>query len=888
MKKQIARYDVIRELGWGGMSVVYLAYDPVLEREVALKVLRPQLAKDQEIVVRFRNEAIAAASLQHPNIIQVYDFGEEEGGQYLTMPYIATGTLQHVFKREGPLSAERAVELLVPIAGALDEAHGINLVHRDIKPSNILIDAWSNPILTDFGVARLMSRGNLTAPGTIVGTTYYMSPEQAAGESVDKRADIYSLGVVLYQGLTGQYLFSGDTATVRFLHQRKSPPLPRSINPTISPAFEAVILKALAKKPDERFQSAGQMAQAMQQALHSPWVMPEGASLVASRPSSGGIGGIGEGISAMLGKLWQLVTQLLRPLPEEQDFPPIDTRLGTRVVAPSRQMVAPSPQMVPVVQAARLFICYEDGAAEDQKLARYLCDDLSKQGYQVFMNHSVDSGIAPTHYLAPSRQANDWLVVLLSRESAYSKRLHANVRRAYEYRKLEQGARVLPVRMAYKSGSAMDHFLDPRQYVFWQSAADNQRVAEEIVAALEGRFPLQQPLSLRAPTEKKPWLSSSYATNVVPDSSVEEKSANPPKDGPLIDELDALPAPQPEVNSGLLDELEPIGGAVMSSQFYIERVADARLKRQVVRAGVGTLTTIRAPRQTGKTSLLVQGVQQARQHGNQVVNLDMQRVDKAYLETPERFLRYLAEYIVWQLELDMERVAQVWGGPLGPQDKLTRLLGRYVLPESNTTIMLAIDEVDRLLETSFHTDFFALVRSWHNNRAFDPAWRKLNLVLIISTEPHLLIADVNQSPFNVGLKLHLEDFSEEQVRDLNQRHGSPLQESEVPELMALLNGHPYLTRQALYSLVTEPLNWSQLKEIALSAEGPFAEHLQRYHKLLHHQQNLKSALKQVIAQNCCPDEMTLYRLLRAGLVTGNSDKCACRCNLYRIYFENKL
>jgi hypothetical protein len=181
-----------------------------------------------------------------------------------------------------------------------------------------------------------------------------------------------------------------------------------------------------------------------------------------------------------------------------------------------------------------------------------------------------------------------------------------------------------------------------------------------------------------------------------------------------------------------------------------------------------------------------------------------------------------------------------------------------------------------------------LVRAWHNSRADDERWDKFNVVMVISTEPYLLIPDVTQSPFNVGLNLYLEDFNEAQVRNLNWRHDSPVKEGDFAQLMGLLSGHPYLTRKALYTLVTERLTWAELVRLAPTDQGPFGDHLRHHHWLLRDEPDLKEALKQVIHHNHCSGEMAFFRLLRAGLVKGSGDICKCRCDLYRMYFKDKL
>ena len=348
--------------------------------------------------------------------------------------------------------------------------------------------------------------------------------------------------------------------------------------------------------------------------------------------------------------------------------------------------------------------------------------------------------------------------------------------------------------------------------------------------------------------------------------------------------------------ASILDRLSPPGGTVaLDDPFYIERDADARLKREIVRSG--TTITIRGPRQTGKSSLLARGLHHAGQNGAQAVYLDMESVDREYLQTPDLLVRYLADFIVHELSLDAAEVERAWRGTFGPKEKLSALMEDYVLARSAAPIILALDEADLLLQTTFSSDFFALMRSWHNRRSYDNRWKKINFVLVISTEPYLLISNVNQSPFNVGLKLYVQDFDEAQVRELNRRHGSPVAEEEMPQLLQLLNGHPYLTRMALYTLVVEQSRWADLMRVATSDQGPFGEHLRYHLQRLRDQPELKQALKDVIRHNRCEDDVARIRLLQAGLLqeTGDPAKsmrdyrgCACRCDLYRRYFEGRL
>lgn len=513
------------------------------------------------------------------------------------------------------------------------------------------------------------------------------------------------------------------------------------------------------------------------------------------------------------------------------------------------------------------FISYKRNAEHDQNLAGYLHETLTAQGHTVFIDRSMRTGEAWLEQIDQQIRASDFLVVLLSQASADSEMVQAEVRRAYNYRRQQGKPHTLPVRIAYEGllPYSIDAFLDPLQYVVWESPADNEQVGQAILAAIEGEMPEQQPIQ------------------ALPGGSELIIS----EDGRPVADDETLQPPLPVFDPRCLDDLEAPGGAVkLRDGLYVERDADTRLKHEVVRSG--TTTTIRAPRQTGKSSLLVRGVHHARQQGAKIVNLDLQRLDQDYLQTPEGFLRYLAEFIVRKLRLDPTELDKLWQGSLGAQDKLTYLMEDYVLPETDALVVLTMDEVDRLLQTPWYTGFFALLRSWHNSRALEDLWNQFNIVMVISTEPYLLIDDVNQSPFNVGLRLYLEDLTEEQVRDLNQRHGAPVRERNFPELMAMLNGHPYLTRKALYILTTEGATWADLTRVATEDHGPFGDHLRRYHWLLSDEPELKTALKQVIRNQHCSSEMTYFRLLRAGLVKGSGEHCACRCDLYRLYFEDRL
>jgi serine/threonine-protein kinase len=259
------RYEIGEILGFGGMSEVHLARDLRLHRDVAIKVLRADLARDPSFYLRFRREAQNAAALNHPAIVAVYDTGEAETATgplpYIVMEYVDGVTLRDIVHTEGPMPGKRAIEVIADACQALNFSHQHGIIHRDVKPANIMISKAGAVKVMDFGIARALADANsVTQTAAVIGTAQYLSPEQARGEKVDARSDVYSLGCVLYEILTGEPPFTGDSpVAVAYQHVREDPVPPSQRHNDISPELDAVVLKALAKNPDNRYQSAAEM-----------------------------------------------------------------------------------------------------------------------------------------------------------------------------------------------------------------------------------------------------------------------------------------------------------------------------------------------------------------------------------------------------------------------------------------------------------------------------------------------------------------------------------------------------------------------------------------------------------------------------------------------------
>ncbi len=265
------RYEIISKTGVGGMATVYKAKDTVLNRNVAVKVLKEEFITDEEFVKRFNSEAQAAASLSHPNIVSIYDVGNEDNIYYIVMELVRGKTLKQIITEEGALPWKWSVNIAMQIASALETAHKNNIVHRDIKPHNIIITEDGVAKVTDFGIAKAVSNSTITAFGTTIGSVHYFSPEQAKGGYTDAKSDIYSLGVVMYEMLTGKVPFDSDTSvSVALKHMQETPVAPMDVNENIPQAVNDIILKAMQKEPMARYQSATAMLNDLARALKEP------------------------------------------------------------------------------------------------------------------------------------------------------------------------------------------------------------------------------------------------------------------------------------------------------------------------------------------------------------------------------------------------------------------------------------------------------------------------------------------------------------------------------------------------------------------------------------------------------------------------------------------
>ena len=262
------RYQIIKTIGEGGMANVYLAYDTILDRNVAIKVLRGDLATDEKFVRRFQREALSASSLSHPNIVEVYDVGEDNGSYYIVMEYIEGKQLKQLLKKRGKLTLNEVVDIMSQVTDGMSAAHDSYIIHRDIKPQNIMILENGLIKITDFGIAMALNSTQLTQTNSVMGSVHYLPPEQASGKGATIQSDVYSMGILMYELLTGELPFRGDNAVEIALKQiKEAVPSIREKNSDIPQSIENIIIKATAKNPKNRYADAREMHDDLKTAL---------------------------------------------------------------------------------------------------------------------------------------------------------------------------------------------------------------------------------------------------------------------------------------------------------------------------------------------------------------------------------------------------------------------------------------------------------------------------------------------------------------------------------------------------------------------------------------------------------------------------------------------
>jgi class 3 adenylate cyclase len=505
-------------------------------------------------------------------------------------------------------------------------------------------------------------------------------------------------------------------------------------------------------------------------------------------------------------------------------------------------MVEASP---PAERPPRIVLLYKRHAQPDESLLQALEAGFRARGYAVFIDRHLAVGVEWAREIERQIRTADAVVPLLSAASIQSEMFAYEVELAFEAAQQQHGRpRLLPVRVDFTGAlhevsESLARILGPIHSAEWHAPADDGRVLEQLMAAFEAP---PAPRSKPAPPKLEP----------------------PP--------------------------LEPAGGAVpLDSEFYIVRPTDEEFCAAIARRD--SIVLVKGARQMGKTSLLARGLQQARQAGAKVVLTDFQMFNAEHLESANNLFLTLAEWIAMQLDLTEPPQAD-WNPRSGPNINFQRYLRRTVLGQATGHLVWGLDEVDRLFSCKFGSEVFGLFRSWHNARSLDSSgpWSRLTLAIAYATEAHLFITDVNQSPFNVGTRIALEDFTLEQVADLNQRHGAPLRsQADLARFHELLGGHPYLVRRGLNEIVSRGLPLATFEAHADRDEGIFGDHLRRILVLLAKDQELFQVVRGVLQGQPCPTPESFFRLRSAGVMAGDSARdVRPRCQLYASYLRRHL
>ena len=511
-----------------------------------------------------------------------------------------------------------------------------------------------------------------------------------------------------------------------------------------------------------------------------------------------------------------------------------------------------------------MVVVYKRDSPRDEELAGFIQSQLESNGFSVFLDRCLTVGMDWAREIEQQIRSADALVALLSAESINSEMLSFEIETAHEAAQLQQGRpRLLPVRVDYTGPlpEPLAGILDPIQYFLWEGPQDNLGLATELVEAVK-----HLPAGESAPAQERPAGVSARARAAAP---------APGKAG-------TVPARPPAI--------EGVGGAVpLDSEYYLRRPADNELQAAVSKRE--SIILIKGARQMGKTSLLARGLQQARELGFKTVSTDLQKFNAESFRSVDRLYQAMGESMADQLGLPLTP-AEGWDPRRGPNANFERYVRREVLGKIGAPLAWGLDEVDRLFVTPFGTEVFGLLRSWHNERALDPAgpWLNLTIAIAYATEAGLFIRDMNQSPFNIGTRLGLEDFTSLQVAELDRRYRSPLKsQDELTRFCRLVGGHPYLVRRGLYEMTTRKLPFDSFEEQASRDEACYGDHLRRLLVLLVRDVSLTEAMRNVLDNQPCPTPESFGRLRSAGLVTGHSPEDARpRCRLYASYLRRHL
>lgn len=512
---------------------------------------------------------------------------------------------------------------------------------------------------------------------------------------------------------------------------------------------------------------------------------------------------------------------------------------------------------------SKFFISYRH-IDPDQQMAKFLQKYLEEKGHEVFIDTGVQMGVKRVEEIERYIKSAESYVVLLSKNSIRSDMVRQEIKLAYQLSVKRNGRyKILPVRVDFAGALPYDlaTYLEPTRYLNWIEGMDFAGTAGQLaatIADLEGQSSSEKPgiKEVSGPDIKRLF----YAT-----------------------EAEGAPLPTADPRFWTKVKLET-STIKLDSPFYLKREIDDEVMEQVRKQG--TTTIINAPRQMGKSSLLMHTHSLFNTDGFKSCFVDFKFLNNSHLNDLNTLFRYIAFKLAKAFNTRAKPDA-IWNVNLEPAVNLIGFLREAVLNEIDLPVLIVFDEVDRLFNQPYRDEFFSTVRMWHNLRTQEKCWTKLNIAIAHTTEPYLWIKDMNQSPFNVGLRLKMKDFDLLQLEQLNELYGAPLGgKGEMEELLDLIGGQPFLTRVALYEMVKKNYSFSLLMKLCLEERGPFADHLQRLLWLIHTDNGLKVSLQQVLRHKNCEFETHFIRLRSAGLVLGNDrNNIRIRCKLYEDFFK---
>ncbi len=846
------RYQVLRVLGAGSFGHTYLAVDTHRPEspQCVVKHLRPNVTDvgfwpvAQEL---FAKEAHVLEKLgTHDQIPRLLAYFEQDQNFYLVQEYVS-GLLVSQALNPGviwPLNTVQA--LLRDVLTVLIFVHNCGVIHRDIKPSN-LIQRQSDGkfVLIDFGAVKSMQvlwqgtelRASSTGAFTI-GTPGYMPPEQSQGRA-SVGSDLYALGMVAIQSLTGiapaqlQFNDQGEWDWETLVQT----PLPSGMVQCLQ--------KMVAYSIRDRFASAHEALVALQRST-SPTPLQRVMQVLKTPVQD----------LVPWGKSSTTPSTHLRVSP--------DTAIAANPDQPIRSNVAfqnsPSTHSALSEGVPSVFVSYRPFEVETQ-LVNALETALKTAGVQVFKSgQPLGTGTESPSYARKVLQNCNFFVLLLSPQSVNSELLLEELR---TIRHLASGRSrpqplILPIRIDLPFTTPLNYelrgYLQRLQQRIWQSSQAMNELVAEIVERIQ--------------------LGSRPASELAS----EPVSGGLPTIPPMVMQADAPPAPiaEPELPEGQLRA---------ASVFYIERPPIEQQCYETIQQP-GALIRIKAPRQMGKTSLMARLLYQATQQGYQTVSLNLQLTDRPILTDLNQLLRWLCASVSRRLQKP-NQVHQHWDDLFGSKYNCTTYFEEYLLPQLNAPFVLALDEVDRVfMNSEVASDFFGLLRAWHEEAKNQDLWSSLRLVVVHATEVYIPL-NIQQSPFNVGLPIELLEFNAEQVKTLVERHGLNWSDRQVEQLMALIGGHPYLTRLALYHVARSDITFEQLLQTASTETGLFRDHLAGQDWKLQQHPDLAAAMRRVLSSTepVVLDPTIRFQLHSLGLVTLNRDRAQPRYELYRRYFQ---